>query len=647
MNEGSSALWSELFGRFEPPERLTRSEWAERHRRLSPEASSKAGGLFSFDCFPWQVEPLNMVDSPDHGRMVLMWASQVTGKTETMNNIVGSQIDIDPCPVLVLQPTGDMAEAWSKDRLATMIRDTPRLRRLIRDPRSRDSGNTILHKTFPGGHIAVVGTNAPSKLASRPIRIVLADEVDRFPESSGTEGDPLELAVTRTKSFKDAFVVTTSTPTIKGRSRVETEFNLSDQRRWYCPCPKCGEHQVLAWRMVKWEDDNPRTAWMECQLCGERLDDEDRQDMVRAGEWRADNPGSATLGYHINGMNVLLAPQKPWRTRLEEMVADYLHHKAGGIELVKKWTNTFLAETWDQPAEKHDPVELLKRREAYPAEVPEGGLIIVKSVDVQGDRLEIYTEAIGIGDECWAVDYRVIMGNPTRAAVWRELEADLETTYRHETGHQLTASIVAIDQGDKTEDVRRFVRAHQPLCIAVKGDPKAGALVFRFQKTPVQGIRPYMLGTDTIKDRLFLQLKTKEMGPGYHHFPVDDRFGPEYFAQLTAEKAVIEHNKRGLPVRVYKKDKHARNEALDLKVYAAAAWAIYKYQRRPDLEYIAQQLRESDPVDTESAGVTYHLRKRRSYQRRETPAAEPAKVTQTPVATRRRGGKGSNWVNNW
>ena len=635
MADGNHAILSGLFSHFTPPERLTKSEWALRHRRLSPEASSKAGGLLSFENHPWQVEPMNMMDSPDHGRMVLMWASQTTGKTETINNMIGAQMDLDPCPILVLQPTGEMAMAWSKDRLATMIRDTPRLRGLVRNPRARDSGNTMLHKLFPGGQISVVGTNSPSQLASRPIRIVFADEVDRFPESSGTEGDPLELAATRTKSFKDAFVVVTSTPTTKGRSRIEQEFLQSDQRRWHCPCTKCGEHTVLEWGMVKWENDDPKTVWMECPNCRARLDDGDRQTMVRAGEWRSDNPGCSILGYHINGLNVLMPPQKPWKSRMEEMVFDYLHHKAGGEETFKKWTNTFLAETWEEPAEKHEPGELMKRRERYDVEVPAGGLILVKSVDVQGDRLEVFTGAAGANDEFWAVDYRVIPGDPTRAKVWRDLADDLGTPYRHETGHDLTASIVAIDQGDKTEDVRKFVRAHAPLVIAVKGDPKAGALAFRYQKTPVQGLRPYMLGVDTLKDRVFARLRIREMGPGYIHFPEDERFGEEYFRQLTAEKAVTEYDKRGQPKRVYKKDKSARNEALDLMVYAMGAWAIYQYHRRPDLEYIAQQLAESTPGEHEESGTVYQLRPRRKFQK------------DKPKPVQKKTAKPKNWVGGW
>jgi len=643
MDEPKEKVYSEFFDSFELPEDILRSEWAERHRRLSPEASSKAGGLFSFEMFPWQREPMDMIDSPNYGRMVLMWASQVTGKTETINNLIGSQADLDPCPILMIQPTVDLGQMWSKDRCDPMFRDTPRLRNLIKPHKSRDSGNTILHKQFPGGRLTIVGANAPRQLASRPIRIVLCDEIDGYPESAGQEGDPIKLAERRTESFSDAFVVLTSTPLIKGVSRIEREFIASDQRFWNVPCIRCGELHVLQWSQIKWDNDDPTSARMQCPHCRAELDDNDRRKMAQAGQWIPTHPGRKILGYNINGINVLLQPKRPWKTRLQQMVAEHIEAQRNEEER-KTWVNTFLAETYEPPAEKHEPAELLKRRENYKADIPEGGLILVKSVDVQGDRLEVFTGAFGLGDECWGVDYRVIAGDPQRAAVWNELADDIRQPYTHETGHEITPAIVAIDQGDKTGQVRAFVRKHQPLCIAVKGDPKAGSLPFRYQKTPVQGLRPYMLGTDTLKDRLFAFLKIKEMGPGYHHFPIDEqRFGKEFFDQLTAEKAVIEFNKAGQPKRVYKKDKHARNEALDLLVYAHGAFGIYKYHRRPDLEYIAQQLEETTPGELTAAGRVYELRPSPKRARRNPD--EPA--TDRPKKPRRKASGAGGFVKGW
>ena len=200
---------------------------------------------------------MDAVNDPRTEMVVIMSSAQV-GKTEIINNIIGYNVHLDPSPILLLQPTLEMAEAWSKDRFAPMLRDTYVLKGLVKDPRTRDSGNTLLHKRFPGGHITMAGANSPASLASRPIRLVLCDEVDRYPVSAGTEGDPVSLAKKRTTTFWNRKILLTSTPTIKGASRIESAFEQSDQRRFYVPCPQCGEKQTLKWQQVKWEQGDPK-----------------------------------------------------------------------------------------------------------------------------------------------------------------------------------------------------------------------------------------------------------------------------------------------------------------------------------------------------------------------------------------------------
>lgn len=624
---------------FTAPERITAAEWSEQHRRLSPEASAK-GGLFSFETNPWQREVLELVSDPTCGRIVLQWASQVTGKTETLINAIGYHVDVDPCPMLIIQPTLEMAEAFSKDRIATLARDTPRLRNKILDPRSRNSGNTILHKAFPGGHLTMAGANSPAGLASRPIRVVIFDEVDRFDASAGTEGDPIALAQQRTKSFPDALALMVSTPTLKGASRIESEYLASDQRQWHCPCPRCGEHQVLDWSQVHWREDDPRECWIECAHCHAHLNDGDRIAMVRAGQWRATVTGATTAGFQLNGLVCLFGAQRPYVNRLQQMVADYLHAKKIGDEAIKVWTNTFLAETYEPPSETLEPHQLYQRRETYPEQIPGGACILVKSVDVQGDRLEILTEAYGPGDECWTIEHCRIMGNPAQPTLWRDLSADIRREYRHETGHNITASIVAIDEGYRTDDVRKFVRANRPPCIAVKGDPKAGALLMRYQKKPVQGVRSYLIGTDTAKDKLMSRLRLDEMGPGYQHFPDTADCEQEFFDQLTAEKLRIIIDAQGRAKRAWWKPKHARNEILDLKVYSLGAWEVYKHHKRPDLKQLLASLHdasEPDPIAEDDP-----TRRVREYQ---LDQPSPAQVQRTRRAGRPRARKG--FVKGW
>lgn len=243
---------------IKPPPKLTVSQWADRFRQLSSESSAEAG-KWSTSRAEYQRGMMDAVSDPSIETVVLMTAAQV-GKTELINNVVGYHIHQDPAPMLVVQPTLEMAQTWSKDRLAPAVRDTPVLSSRIKDPRSRDSGNTTLHKVFAGGHVTACGANSPSSLASRPCRLILCDEVDRYPPSAGTEGDPVSLAKKRSTTFWNRKIILVSTPTEKGHSRIEQAYQESDQRKYFVKCPECEEDQVLRWANVHWEKDKPATA---------------------------------------------------------------------------------------------------------------------------------------------------------------------------------------------------------------------------------------------------------------------------------------------------------------------------------------------------------------------------------------------------
>ena len=292
---------------FAPPPDLTISEWADQFRYLSPEASAEPG-RWNTDRAPYQRGIMDAISHPETETVVLMTSAQI-GKTAILENVVGYFVSQDPSPTLLLQPTLEMAATFSKDRLAPMLRDTPSLRGLVKDARARDSGNTQLHKQFPGGHITMTGANSPANLASRPIRVVLCDEVDRYPESAGTEGDPVALARKRSATFWNRKIVLTSTPTIKGLSRIEQAYLASDQRRYWVPCPDCGEHQVLSWANVRWDEDQPETAHYVCEHCGSCIDEQHKPPMLQRGEWRASAPfkgaaAAAEAGRH--GFRILL-----------------------------------------------------------------------------------------------------------------------------------------------------------------------------------------------------------------------------------------------------------------------------------------------------------------------------------------------------
>ena len=549
------AEWAKM---AEPPKEMTVSEWADAYRYLSPEASAEPG-KWRTSRAEYQRGIMDAFSDPQVHTVVVMSSAQV-GKTELLLSIIGYYIHQDPSPILVLQPTLEMAQTFSKDRLAKMLRDTPVLRGKVKDPRSRDSGNTTLHKQFPGGHITIVGANSPSGLASRPIRVVLADEVDRYPESAGTEGDPVQLAFKRTTTFWNRKHAMVSTPTIKGASRIEMAFEQSDQRYFLVPCPDCGEFQRLKWAQVKWTDDDPTTARYCCEHCGALWDDVQRHRAVRQGRWEATAPFNGIAGFHISEL------YSPWR-KLEETVRDFLAAK-DDYEMLKAFINTSLGETFEVQGEGADSHELMRRLEDYRG-VPDGVHTLTAGVDVQDDRIEMEVVGWGADEESWSIAYHRVFGSPDDPQTWDDVAHLLSADY---DGHRILAA--CIDSGGHfTQHVYRFCKDHQARrWWPVKGANTTTAPPIGRPSTSNRLRVPlFTVGVSAIKETIYFRLKREEPGPGYMHFSrrVNDE---EYFRQLTAEQLVTKW-RRGVPERRWVKTRE-RNEALDCRVYAYAALLI-------------------------------------------------------------------------
>jgi hypothetical protein len=320
--------------------------------------------------------PVRCIQVDSRSRLFLAGRTMIpTHNTEILLNTVGFHVEQDPAPIMVVMPTERDAGTWSKDRFSPMARDTPCLRGRISNPRSRDGNNKILHKKFPGGHLTIGGANAPSGLASRPIRVLLCDEVDRYPFSAGAEGDPVNLAKKRTVTFWNRKIVLVSTPTIRGASRIETAYEESDKRQFWVPCPDCGESQTLIWHQVRWDRDptgahKPETARYECIHCAAPWSDAVRWAAIRKGEWRAQAPFAGIVGFHLNEI------YSSW-VRLEAMVRTFLSAKDHGDEAMKTFVNTSLGETWVETGEAPDWQRLYERREPWQiGTVPSGGLFL-------------------------------------------------------------------------------------------------------------------------------------------------------------------------------------------------------------------------------------------------------------------------------
>lgn len=546
-----------------PPKKLTVSQWADEYRQLSSEASAESG-KWRTSRAEYQRGLMEAFSNPDIHTVVWMSSAQV-GKTEVLLNIIGYFIDQDPSPMLLLQPTLDMAQAFSKDRVAPMVRDTKVLTHKVRDSKAKDSGNTILHKTFPGGHITMAGANSPSSLASRPVRVVLCDEVDRYPPSAGTEGDPVNLAFKRTTTFWNKKRMLTSTPTIKDVSRIEAAYEESDKRKFYVPCPECGKKQVLKWSNVSWDDNKPETAKYFCEYCGSAWDDGTRWNAVKKGEWIAENPSMGIAGFWLNEI------YSPW-VKLSDMAKNFLEAKKSQHTL-KTFVNTSLGETWeDDQGEQIEDNVLMNNREDYTI-LPTSAVVLTCGVDTQDDRLEGEVKAWGDGNESWGVKAFRIEGKPSQKQVWEDLDNIINATYKRADGVELRVSCTCIDSGGHfTDEVYKYCKKREVKRVfAIKGSSVAGKpIVSRPTTSNKLKVKLFTVGTDTAKELIFSRLQLEEFGEGYMHF--NKSYDEEYFKMLTSEKLVTTF-KKGRPVRVWKPTR-PRNEALDYTVYNLAALAI-------------------------------------------------------------------------
>lgn len=560
---------------LKPPPDMTLSEWADTYRVLSAESSAEPGRWHT-DKAPYQKEIMDAIGDAKTRRIVIKSGSQL-GKTELLLNILGYFMDYAPAPILVMQPTLEMGQTFSKDRLSPMIRDTPKLKGLV-DVKSRYSGNTILKKNFPGGHVTIVGANSPAGLASRPIKVLLADEVDRYPASAGSEGDPLSLAQERQKTFWDKKTVMVSTPVLKGSSRIETEYNQSTREEWNVPCPKCGHYQPLVWANLIFDpEDLTKDPVYRCEKCGEDSGEYEWKAQGKNGKFIAECPEAETRGFHLNTLASMFCG---WKEVVQKFLVAKEQLDQGNPEGMKVWVNTNLGETWEERGETVEDVELFNRREIYEAEVPEGVLVLTAGVDVQDDRFEIEVVGWGVGKESWGIRYQKIYGDLLKEQVWKDLDNFLMTGFRKADGTTLHILSACIDSGGHfTNQVYRFTKERFTRRIwAIKG--KGGQDV-PFIKNPSTNNRVkaplFIIGVDSGKALLYQRLKHSIKGPNYCHFPANEEAGYDevYFRGLTAEKMVVRFKKgRSVIVWEIKDSSFKRNEPLDLRNYATAALEI-------------------------------------------------------------------------
>jgi len=560
---------------LKPPPKLTLSQWADNYRVLSAENSAEPGRWHT-DKAPYQREIMDAIGSPYVRKIVIMSAAQI-GKTAMLMNMLGYHMHYHPAPVLVIEPTLDMAQTFSKDFLAPMLRDTPVLQNLV-DTKSRYSGNTILKKNFPGGYVTIIGANSPASLAMRPIKILLADEVDRYPASAGTEGDPLLLGQKRQTTFWDKKTVIVSTPGMKNSSRIATEYEISTKEEWNIPCPKCGHYQPLMWKGVVFDKENlSKGITYQCERCGKESGEYEWKKQGLKGKFVAENPNAEARGFHLN---TLASNFCGWHEIVEKFLTAHELLQLGDPEKMKTWVNTELGEPWEEPGSTLEDAELCNRREIYDCEIPEEVIVLTAGVDVQDDRFEVEVVGWGVGKESWGIRYQKIYGDMLKGQVWDDLDNFLLTGFAKKDGTILHILSACIDSGGHhTNQVYSFTKDRLERRVwAIKGRGGAETPYISNPTTNNRAKVPlFIVGVDAGKSILYQRLKHSTPGPNYCHFPLNEEAGYDetYFKGLTAEKMVVRYRKgRSVIVWELKDSAYKRNEPLDLRNYATAALEI-------------------------------------------------------------------------
>ena len=551
---------------FLPPGKLAPSILADRDRRLSPEAAAEPGR--------WQTGRAEyqrgMLDAAAQSRVVIYACGAQLGKTELLLNLCLSWVTQDPGPILIIQPTLQMAEAFARDRLGPMIRDTPKLAALFPRAKSRAGGQTVLRREFPGGVLSVIGANAPAGLASRPIRYVLADEVDRYPINAGGEGDPLALALARQQNYHNRRAVIASTPTTKGQSRIWAALEESDWRLFEIECPRCKVRHALEWAGVKWDAGAPNTARFVCPA-GHEYSEKEKNEAIPGGVWRSTRPAGDIVGFRINSL------ASPW-VKLADLVALFLGAKDAGVARLRAFCNLQLAEVWEESQSRVEVVSLMQRTESYGAEVPAPVLALTAGVDVQQDRLEVEVVGHGEKESQWGIGYHVLEGQTVHLEVWEALENLLGRTYKKATGEALKVQCCAVDAGFNTATVAPWCAARGRLgVVAIRGSVVKTAppiLRARGRRDGLAGFK-YLVGVHLLKEFLFHKLRAGERsGNSVLHWPNDGRgYEAESYWQGLCSEELRVVKRRGYSVRAWVQIRE-RNEPLDARIYALAALHI-------------------------------------------------------------------------
>ena len=563
-------LFGKLVNIFTPPPKITISEWAAQYRMLTTEDSAFPGPWHN-EVTPYLVDVMDALNDPCTEKIVMMFAIQ-TGKSSLMTNVIGYHIDLDPCPMIIYEPTGALAEAFSRTKIAPMLRETPRLKGKVPDEKSRTPGNTIEEKVFPGGNLSIVGSNSPNQFRMRSVRIVMLDELDSIRQNVGGEGDPYVLAKNRTANFPNRKIIVASTPV--DEKGISLHYLDSTRERWTHECPSCATYSPFSWKRLKLD-----TLKMACPDCG---NEHSKREWLQApGKWIAEDPDHTVRGFHLSSLD---APTLTWQALVAEFTTANARSKLGDHEALQSFINTKLAEVWVRPGTVVETHDLEDRREVYNAELPDGVCVLTAGVDVQDTRLAVGVWGWGYGFENWAIEYTEFFGDPRQGEVWKYIDDLIERSWSYANGKKLRISRIGVDTGGSaTMSVYTYCKARETRGVcAMKGQGGDRTPMTKPGKSKT-GQRLIMVGVDGIKSDIYSWLKKSSPGSEYCHFPMSadidpikhrnlpiNGIGSDFFDMLTSEKRVAEKDKNGFIKYTWVKIRE-RNEVLDCFVAARAA----------------------------------------------------------------------------
>lgn len=548
---------------FAPPPDITVSEWAEDERIIP--AGNAEPGRWRNDRAPYLVEPMNTVNDDTVHTVVVTGCSQ-GGKTALCENVVGYQAHHDACTVLWAVPNEDAADN-AATRFDAIIAETPAMADRFKERSARSRVNNMRLKSFIGGKLVFASAGAPTSLASHPARVVILDEVDRFPVTLRKEGDPVAIAKARMTTFARPKLFALSSPTQVGISRIETLFEDGDQREWHWRCD-CGTNHVPEFENVQWDQGKPETARYVMPCCGQVLTDADRWQLMTRGQWISTGEGQPGVrSYRFRGLS------SPW-LKMSLLAAEFDAARNKPAKLAPFY-NTRLGLAYDaETGEGVEADDVRSLAEVYPGHVvPYGACVVTAGVDVQASWLAVQVVAFGEGDEAWTLQWHEIPGDPLDPKTWSALEEVLLQPLQHAGGAEMSVEAAAVDAGFQSQAVHEFSvknRARGRRWFATIGRSGPGRALWKRGGDIARSMAKwFIVGIDGGKSQVLSGVVSADGGPGKWHCRQDL---PEHFFEwLTAEELVTKETAGGPKAEWKLKRGQRRNESLDTAVLALAA----------------------------------------------------------------------------